>query len=209
MLWQTDKTVMIGNNQLYKAEADYDFAEKAGINLVRRSSGGGAIYTDRGTVLYTFIEPVSSDIKTHRENTAAEIIDALGKIGASAVREGKNDILLDGKKISGLAQYTSADHVCTHGSLLYDTGLDILTRVLTPAKTKLQSKGIASVRSRVTNIRPYLKTDYSTNEFINKLKELITGKTNCENYILNNSELKKIGLIYNEKYGNKEWNYRI
>jgi len=156
MIWQTDKTVMLGNNQVTKAEIDVDFALKENINIVRRSSGGGAIFTDPGTILYTFIEPLKYESKIHREKVAETVIKALDSIGVSAKQEGRNDILTDGKKISGLAQYTSANHICTHGSLLFDTDLELLSKVLIANESKLLPKGIASIRSRVTNIIDFI-----------------------------------------------------
>jgi len=171
MLWQTDKTVMLGNNQDVEAEVNIEFAQKENIEIIRRPSGGGAIYTDKGTVLYSIIEPITKEAKIHREQTAEMIIQALAMLGVTAVQEGRNDILIEGKKISGLAQHTSPTHICTHGSLLYDTDLEILSKVLLPNESKLKPKGITSIRSRVTNIKPYIDNDYSINRFIEFLKQ--------------------------------------
>ena len=207
MLWQTDNTVMLGNNQIVEAEVDLDFAAKTNINIVRRSSGGGAIYTDNGTILYTVIQPLTENAKFIREETAENVIDVLKNIGVSAYREGRNDILLDGKKISGFAQYTSGKHICTHGSLLYDADIENLTSALIPNDDKLQPKGIASIRSRVTNIRPYVNENYSTADFFNILKEGLLANTQYRTYKLSNEELAKVEKIKNDKYGNSEWNF--
>ena len=209
MLWQTGKTVMIGNNQVVTAEIDLNYAKENEIKIVRRSSGGGAIYTDSGTFLYTVIEPVTGEIINQREEVAAVIIDALGKMGITARREGRNDILVEGKKISGLAQYTIDNHVCTHGSLLYDADLNILTKVLIPNETKLTPKGITSIRSRVTNIKPYTKEKYTTAEFYSILKSHLFSNKEIINYNLSDGELAKIKHIYKKKYGNSEWNFRM
>ena len=208
MLWRTVKTVMLGNNQVVNAEIDIEFAMTSGIQIVRRSSGGGAIFTDPGTVLYTVIEPLISNTSTHREKVASSVIDALGTMGVTASREGRNDILIEGKKISGFAQYTSGNHVCTHGSLLYDTDLDTLTDVLIANPAKLQPKGISSIKSRVTNIKDYTQEKYPLGEFIVKLKtELLRGK-NYKTYSFNSMEKEIISRIYNERYSNQEWNLR-
>ncbi|MCL2820460.1 MAG: lipoate--protein ligase family protein [Oscillospiraceae bacterium] len=209
MLWQTGKTVMLGSNQMLSAEIDVDYAKKSDILIVRRSSGGGAIYTDPGTVLYTVIEPISGDISLHRENIASEIIKALGKMGVPAERKGRNDILVDNKKVSGFAQYTSGNHVCTHGSLLYDADLETLTNVLIPNEEKLRPKGISSVRSRVTNIKLFTKAGFSTGEFIAALKSNLIINTEHKEYIFADNEIQKITQIYNEKYKNDDWNYRM
>jgi lipoate-protein ligase A len=209
MLWQADKTVMLGYNQVVEAEVDIEIASTSAIQIVRRSSGGGAIYTDFGTVLYTVIEPLTSDTAVYRERVAASVINALGKIGVNAVREGRNDILIDGRKISGFAQYTSAKHVCTHGSLLYDTDLDTLTDVLIANTAKLQPKGIASIRSRVTNIKPYIKEKYAVDEFIGLLKKELIGNQHYNIYEFSSMENEIISRICNEKYANPEWNLRM
>lgn len=209
MLWQADKTVMLGNNQVYKAEVDNNFAKSSGIKTVRRSSGGGAIYTDLGTILYTVIEPLTDETKEHRERIAETIINALIKLGVPAKREGRNDILADGKKFSGFAQYTSGTHVCTHGSLLYDTDLETLTSVLIANEDKLLPKGIKSIRSRVTNIKPYISGDYTVDDFIKKLKDgLLFGK-DFSVYNLSEDELSKVNRIKSEKYNNNDWNQRM
>ena len=208
MFWQTDKTVMLGNNQVVEAEVNKKFADISGIKIVRRSSGGGAIYTDFGTVLYTLIEPLKNETKIHRENVASSIINALIKIGVPAEREGRNDILAEGRKISGFAQYTSGNHVCTHGSLLFDTDLEMLTNVLIPNKEKLHPKGIVSIRSRVTNIKPYVSADLTTDMFIKSLKNELLENKNLSTYNFNDDDLSRIDRIKSEKYANSDWNLR-
>jgi len=208
MLWQAEKTVMIGNNQVVAAEVNLKYADESGICIVRRSSGGGAIYTDSGTVLVTIIEPLVEEMTVHRENFAAALIKALVKMGVSVYREGINDILMNGKKISGLAQYATGDFICTHGSILYDTDLDVLTEVLIPNESKLKPKGISSIRSRVGNIKPFVLNNLPVNGFIETLKNNLLYEKEYKTYNLNNNELNKINLINNEKYANNEWNFR-
>ena len=209
MLWQTEKTVMLGNNQVADAEVDIDFAINNGIEVVRRSSGGGAIFTDLETVLYTMIEPLEIEAKEHRERTAAKIIGALNQMGVPAVREGRNDILVDGKKISGLAQYTVGDFVCSHGSLLYDADLEMLTSVLIANEKKLHPKGITSIRSRVTNIKPYINANYCVDEFISALKTELLHNSAFSRYELSADDRLIIDRIYHEKYANQAWNFRM
>jgi len=209
MLWQTEKTVMLGSNQAVEAEVDLTFALESSIQIVRRSSGGGAIYTDPGTVLYTVIQPLSGETRDVREEVASSVIAALHQIGVPAVREGRNDILVEGKKVSGFAQYTSGKHVCTHGSLLYDTDLDVLTSVLVANEKKLRPKGIASIRSRVINIKPYMSQNLTVNEFINELKSTLTNGKDYTIYEFNTEDNEMISRIYNEKYANREWNMRM
>jgi len=209
MLWQTGKTVMLGNNQSVKAEVDVDFALKSEIKIIRRSSGGGAIYTDPGTVLYTVIQPKTKEANIHREETAASVINALKKTGIPAVREGRNDITAEGRKISGLAQYASGSHICTHGSLLYDTNLETLSKVLIADEKKLLPKGITSIRSRVTNIKPFMDNGPSVGEFIDILKDHLLSDIEYNVYLPGEDELTEITKIYQKKYTNPEWNLRM
>jgi len=130
-------------------------------------------------------------------------------MGVPAVREGRNDILVDGRKISGLAQYTLGSHICTHGSLLYNTDLEILTGVLIANYEKLHPKGISSIRSRVTNIKPYMDKACTVNEFMVRLKKIMLNDTEFVMYELTDEELKEINSIYFEKYANKSWNLKM
>ena len=209
MLWRTDKTVMIGSNQVVEAEVNAEFASNSEIQIVRRSSGGGAIYTDPGTVLYTDIRPLTAETGVIREEVATSVISALNKMGVPSKREGKNDITVDGKKISGFAQYTSGKHVCTHCSLLYDTDLETLTNVLIANEKKLRPKGIASIRSRVTNIRPFVKEDFPVEDFITKIKNYLLNGVEYTSYNFTPEELEKINTIRKEKYTNPNWNLRM
>jgi len=206
MLWQTEKTVMLGNNQVVDSEVDIDFALDNGIAIVRRSSGGGSIFTDNGTILYTVIEPLVKEALDHREEVAAAVIESLQKMDVPAKREGRNDILIDGRKISGLAQYTGGTHVCTHGSLLYDADLKILSRVLIPNENKLRPKGITSIRSRVTNIKPYLDQECTVLEFISRLKNDLLHGNDVTVYELSVEDRARVNQIYHEKYTNQKWN---
>jgi len=209
MLWQTDKTVMLGNNQVVDAEVDKRYAAAAEIQIVRRSSGGGAIFTDLETILYTMIQPLAKDAIVHREEVAETVINALKKMGVPAVREGRNDILVEGRKISGLAQYTLGSHICTHGSLLYNTDLETLTSVLIADYNKLHPKGITSIRSRVTNIKPYIDKECTVNEFLERFKKIILSDTDFRTYELTAREIEQVNNIYIGKYANDAWNFKM
>ncbi|MDR3120660.1 MAG: lipoate--protein ligase family protein, partial [Clostridiales bacterium] len=156
LLWRTEPGVMLGVNQAAEAEVDLAEAERLGVSLTRRSSGGGAIFTDPGTLLFTVILPFrigEDDAKRlEREYVAGPIVRVLNQMGVPARCEGRNDITVDGKKVSGLAQYARGGRLCTHGSLLYDADLDTLARVLRPDAQKTASKSVRSVRARVANL---------------------------------------------------------
>ncbi|MCL2588614.1 MAG: lipoate--protein ligase family protein, partial [Oscillospiraceae bacterium] len=124
MIWQADNTAMLGSYQVAQAEVDLSYAKELNIQIVRRQSGGGTIFTDMGTLLYTLILPQLAEQSPReivREAFAAPMIRALNKLGIPAELIGRNDILVDGKKVCGIAQHVRRGKVCTHGSLLYDT----------------------------------------------------------------------------------------
>ena len=133
MMWQADRCAMLGCNQIAQSEIDIAYAEQEHIQIVRRSSGGGTIFTDLGTYLYTMIFPYKKEQNTTeniKEKAIYPIVNTLNQMGVKAQIEGRNDILIDGKKISGFAQYTKHGRICVHGSLLFDTDLEMLAKVL-------------------------------------------------------------------------------
>jgi len=208
MIWQADKCVMIGNNQIAEAEVDMGYARENGIQVVRRSSGGGAIYTDLGTLLFTMIQPHTTGrypLDLAKEEVAAPVVDALIKMGVPAALEGRNDMLVDGKKVSGLAQYVRHGRVCTHGSLLYNADLEMLARVLSVDDEKISSKALKSVRSRVANLKGYMSRDFSALEFREQLKHHLFSCRDVRELELEWHDLGEVDQIYLEKYGNPSW----
>jgi len=208
MIWQTDKCVMLGCNQIAEAEIDIGFANCEKIQITRRSSGGGTIYTDLGTLLYTMIQPHSTGENSQEvaKSTIANIIvDALNCMGIPAKPEGRNDILVNGKKVSGLAQYTRNEMICTHGSLLYDTNLETLTRVLQVDGDKILSKAIRSVRSRVANLKEFIENPGSTQFFWELLKQKLFKSRELHEYKLKEHDLSEIDKIFQKKYTNPSW----
>jgi len=208
MIWQTHPCVMLGNYQIPDMEINLKYAQDAGIQIVRRSSGGGAIFTDLGTLLYTVILP---RMKTQypqqiaKEMVSSLVIGALNQMGIPAVLEGRNDILVDGKKVSGMAQYVRHGQVCTHGSLLFNADLEMLTQALRVDADKIRSKAVRSVRSRVTNLKGYVRTGCSVREFWELFKRNLFADRQVRIYELTSHELAQINLIYLEQYGNPTW----
>ena len=209
MIWQAGKCAMLGRNQIAEAEIDISCAKREGIQIVRRSSGGGTIFTDAGTLLYTLILPHAErdSLDAAREKIAGPVVKALNALGIPAKLEGRNDILTDGKKVSGIAQYIRHDRICTHGSLLYDTDLEMLTRVLCVDEGKISSKGLKSVRSRVVNLKEYMPSSCSTYDFWALLKENIFSGQTIQEYTLAEQDLAHIDRIYQERYGNPSWTF--
>lgn len=210
MLWQADKCVMLGNYQIARSEIDVSYAESSGIKIVRRSSGGGTIFTDLGTLLFTLILPYSDGQDPRQvanETLASMLVGALAQMGVPTKLEGRNDILVDGKKFSGMAQYARNGRLCSHCSILYETDLDLLTRVLKVDDSKIKSKAIQSIRSRVTNLNEYMRKTNSMNYFIGLLKETMFEIQPVKTYTLSNHDIAEISRIYDEKYGNPSWTF--
>jgi lipoate-protein ligase A len=205
MLWQTDDTVMIGANQIVDLEIDSAYAASRGIDIVRRSSGGGTIFTDPGTLLFTVILPYREDTDPKdvaRSYLAAPVIAALQDLGAAATQEGRNDILLGGKKISGIAQYIRYGYLCSHGSLLFGADLETLARVLTADDEKIVSKALRSIRSRVTNI-----ADHIERKDISLFADRLRARCHGEVRPIREDETAAIYGILREKYEDAGWTY--
>jgi lipoate-protein ligase A len=211
MLWRTERTVMVGANQITEAEADLTYAKERGIKVVRRSSGGGAIYTDPGVLLYTIILPFTDDTDAKSviaDYLAAPVTAALRRMGIEASLEGRNDILIDGRKISGIAQYVRHGCLCSHGSLLFDADLAGLARVLTADDGKIVSKALRSVRSRVTNIADHLtEARRDILSFAAILRQSWDEAFGLTEYKFTEEDIAAIGEIRRRRYASEEWTF--
>ena len=180
MLWQNAPTVVVGKNQNAYAEIKMDVIRERGINVVRRITGGGAVYHDLGNVNYSFISTRDNASDIDFKYFTAPIIEALASVGVSAELSGRNDLLTGGRKFSGNAQYTKGERTLHHGTLLFDADLEMLSRVLNVDRSKIDSKAIASVRSRVINLSELIGEDMSVGEFIEMLSEFVIKKYSPE-----------------------------
>lgn len=200
-LWDIDKSIIIGKNQLIYSEVNEQYATKMGINIYRRPSGGGAIYADDGCFMFSFI--IKNKV-VNKEQTfktyLTTIINALNKINIKAYFSGRNDLLVDGKKFSGNAYYKNINGEVLHGTFMYNTSIEEMVKCITPDSSKLLSKGIASVSSRVTNICEY--TTLSKEELMIYLMNSI----NNEFMDLSKIDITKIKEI-ESKYLAREWIY--
>ncbi len=212
MLWSTDDTVMIGANQIVKAEIDESFARSSGISIVRRPSGGGTIFTDSNTLQYTVILAYDEGLMRKdpkacmKEWLAEPLATTLEELGVNATLEGRNDVVIGGKKISGLAQHISNEYICSHGSLLFDTNLDKLVRVLTVDREKFQSKAIASVSARVTKIADHI-AEKDVQVFREAFIACYARRGPLQRVSFSEDDLEAIENIRARRYRNNSWTY--
>lgn len=205
-LWQNRPAVIIGYNQEVNTEVNLDYLREKGIAMVRRVTGGGAVYHDLGNLNYTIVGR-SEDLERDYPEYAGLMMKALQTLGIPAVLSGRNDILVEGKKVSGFAKRVCRNRLMVHGTLMYDVDLDVLTQALNPPSVKLQSKGIASVRSRVTNLRECLPEITDIRMFSRRLEEILSGHYTDQEYMLLPEEKESIRRLADEKFTRWEWNY--
>ncbi len=206
LTWRNDNAIIIGRHQNTRAEINADFVEEKNIRVVRRLSGGGAVYHDLGNLNFTFITDAQPGQKVDLRKFCQPIADVLQSLGANAEVDGRNDILIDGKKVSGNAQYVRQGRVMHHGTVLFDSDMSVLSRALRPAPEKVQTKGVKSVRSRVTNVRPCLNRDMTVEQFRDALsKALLMG--DFVRYTLTPEDVAAIEKIRDARYARPEWNY--
>lgn len=207
ILWQNDNTIVIGRHQNTIEEINSDFVQENNINVVRRITGGGAVYHDLGNLNFSFITGYDQNDMIDYKKYTIPVINALKKLGIDAELSGRNDLTIDGKKFSGNAQSMHKGRILHHGTLLFDSNLDILGKVLNVQPDKIQSKGIKSVRSRVTNIKDYLKKDTDVNGFKELLLKNLFENNNLEEYCLSEDDMNNINKLKESKYDTWEWNY--
>ncbi len=204
-LWNNSPAVIVGRYQNARAEVDVSLIEARGIALVRRITGGGAVYQDLGNLNYTFVVPRREGESHDFARFGETIVAALAGVGVSVACGGRNDIATtcEGKKISGTAQHASKAAVLHHGTLLFDVDLDLLGQVLTADPAKFESKALPSVRSRVANIKELLSAPMSMSEF----RERIRACLDLPEETLSPEELREVDRLAEEKYRTWEWNW--
>ncbi|MBP2098650.1 lipoate--protein ligase [Enterococcus rivorum] len=206
--------VIVGRNQNVLSEVDMNYATEQGITITRRLSGGGAVYDDLGNLSFSFVVDADSQSFGDFKLFTKPIIKALHFLGATGAEvSGRNDLLIDGKKFSGNAMYTKNKKMYAHGTLMLDVNIEEANRVLTVSQKKLESKGTKSVRSRVTNLRPYLSAEYQSltiEEFRDQLLlYLFNAKTLAEiishEYHLTPQDDEAIDQLVKDIYANEDW----
>jgi lipoate-protein ligase A len=200
IFWRNSPVVVIGRNQDAEAEVYADYMKRNGIALMRRITGGGAVYHDLGNICYTHVRNYDGPVDLRR--FCETMVETLGKLGLDASFAGKNDILIGGKKVSGAAQTIIDGRLLHHGTLLYDTDMSHLTSVLRVSDEKYKGRGIASVAARVTNIKPLLADGPDVDEFIGRLIEAWPG---TGRYELSGQDIEKIEALRRDRYDKEKW----
>ncbi|WP_031542485.1 lipoate--protein ligase [Mesoplasma photuris] len=208
-LWQNNNTIVVGRNQNTFAEINLEQAQKDEVNIVRRNTGGGTVYQDLGNICFSsiFFKDDKSSSQDNFKKSLEPIIQFLKSKNINAQFSGRNDIEVDGKKISGNAQLKTSERILEHGTLLYDVDLSKLKNYLNVDRTKMETKKISSVVSRVTNIVDLLNEKSDVNSFKNDLKEFYKNSEEVEEITLNNNDLEKIEELVVKKYSNWEWTF--
>ena len=192
MGWRVNPTVMLGRNQLIDNEVNTDYCKEHKIDIFRRKSGGGCIYADKGCIQFSYISRAVNANEAFAQYMH-RMVELLRGLNINAQLSGRNDILIDDTKVSGCAFYQLSNRSVLHNSLLFDTQLDHLSNALTPAKEKFQSKGVASVRQRVTNVATYTQLDILN--FMDYVRQEMCGKEVLE---LTGRDMKGIAEIEKE-----------
>lgn len=208
LFYINEPSIIIGRNQNTIEEINKDYVEENGITVVRRLSGGGAVYHDLGNLNFSFITKDDGDSFSNFRKFTEPVINALNKLGVLAELSGRNDIVVDGRKVSGNAQFFTKGRLFTHGTLMLDSEIDHVVSALKVKKDKIESKGIKSIRSRVANISEFLDEKLTMAEFRHHLLTYIfEGQEDIPEYVLTPHDWEQIEKLSKERYQSWDWNY--
>lgn len=201
-VWRNRNAVIVGVGQNTLNEVDLTYTSDKNIQVVRRISGGGAVYHDLGNICFTVI----GDYKEKNQNVlefTQPVVEFLKTLGINAEFSGRNDIHVNGLKVSGMASCVKGDKMMHHGTLLFDTDMTVLEKALIPSPLKLQAKGVKSVRKRVVNLKEYLP-DMKSDEFFEKFRDYLSKGHNTRQFT--KEEINLINQKAKSKFSTYEWN---
>ena len=207
-LWRNGPSIIIGKNQNAYSEIDIDYVKEKNITVVRRGTGGGAVFHDLGNVNFSYITSYREGEDISFERFTRPVCGFINTLGANAEFAGRNDIVIDGQKISGNAQTVYKNRFLHHGTLLFSADMTDLSKALTVNPLKIQSKGIKSVKARVTNISSHIKEEMSVEQFMQRLFNY-TAQNDPDGriYELTSADTEKINKLKKEKYASWAWNF--
>ncbi len=208
MLWRNDNAIIVGKHQNTLSEINYEYVKQNNIHVVRRLSGGGAVYHDLGNINFSFTQTGKDSCLVDFKKYTQPIIEVLQSLGVNASFEGRNDISVDGKKISGNAEHLYKNKILHHGTLLFASQMKMVSEALKVNPLKYRDKAVKSIPKRVTNISDHLQTPLSIEAFTEKImNHIIFTNPDARLYEFTTKDLQAIAKIRDEKYVTKEWNY--
>ena len=207
LLWQNDRTIVVGKYQNTAEEINQSYVEAHGIRVARRLSGGGAVYHDKGNLNFTFIVDQADNADFNFNVFVVPVLRALERFGVTAAFNGRNDLTIDGQKFSGNSQYARHGRLLHHGCIMLDSNLTNVADALKVKQAKFDSKSVKSVRSRVTTINAHAPRPISMEEFKAALRAGILESDGLEPRTLTPEELAAVKRLRDEKYATWEWNY--
>ncbi|MEG2362938.1 MAG: lipoate--protein ligase [Terrisporobacter sp.] len=209
LLWRNDSSIIVGKNQNTLSEINYDYVKENNINVVRRQSGGGAVFHDLGNINFTFISCNDNSFSDFKRFTMP-IINALKGLNINAEFSGRNDLLINDKKFSGNAQYNYKDKVMHHGTLLFSSVINNLSDALKVKPSKFEGKSVKSVKARVTNISEHLDNSMDILKFKDYLMNFVLNSDdNNKIYTMTEDDIQSINKLVEEKYSTWNWNFGI
>jgi len=210
LFYINEPSIIIGRNQNTVEEINTDYVDAQGIKVVRRLSGGGAVYHDKGNLNFSFITQDDGDSFHNFAKFTEPVVQALQSLGVPAELKGRNDLLADGRKISGNAQFATKGRMFSHGTLMFDSEIEHVVAALNVKKEKIESKGIKSIRSRVVNISEFLDEKISMAAFKDLILRHIFNVEDVKDvpeYVLTEEDWKNVHKISEERYQQWEWNF--
>ena len=208
LFYINEPSIIIGRNQNTLEEINHEYVDEKGIHVVRRLSGGGAVYHDHGNLNFSFVTPYDKSKLHNFKKFNGPIIDVLNEMGIPAEMSGRKDIIANERKISGNAQFSTSGRMFSHGTLLFNSQLEEVVNALNVKMTKIQSKGHKSVRSRVANISEFLGEELTVEEFKQRIiKGLFNADEPTETYKLTDKDWEEIEKLAAERYTKWSWNF--
>ncbi|MEO7998059.1 MAG: lipoate--protein ligase [Gemmatimonadaceae bacterium] len=210
LFYVNEPSIIIGRNQNTIEEIASDVVEERGIHVVRRVSGGGAVYHDRGNLNFSFMTRDVHGRFNRYDDFNGPVVEVLRAAGVPAELSGRNDIVAEGRKISGNAQFATPDRMLSHGTLLFDSNLDEVVAALKPKAGKVESKGVKSIRSRVANISEFAKESLDVEELRNRILQRIFGTRDralIPTLPMTSADWHEVRQLQSQKYESWDWNY--